>query len=215
MNVLDGQFEQRLRKSISFAWNIFTEKVGTGMISINKEASMQLHYASILLQVVQLICYEESEHVTVELETSEEVNGKRREIDLILCGSNSRSGSTYRIVVEMKCYRTLASSGGKRGAPDIFMKDVYEDLHLLEAYCDQANYDRAVALVMTDMEALVYPTKKEGKRWDYDISQGTKISDVHLQTPIGGKDIDIRLLKSYEFDWIKKGRFWFLESEGH
>lgn len=214
MNELDGKFEQRLRKSISFAWNIFTEKVGTGMISINKEASMQLHYASILLQVVPLMCYEESEHVNVELETSVEVNGKRREIDLIISGSNSKSGSTYRIAVEMKCYRTLASSGGTRGAPNMFMRDVYEDLSLLEAYCDQANYDQAVALVMTDMEALVYPTKKEGKCWDYDISQGTKISNVHIQTPIGGKDVAIQLKKSYEFNWIKKGQFWFLENEG-
>ncbi len=215
MNVKDGKFAQRLRMSISFAWNIFTEKVGTGMIPINKEASMQLHDASILLQVVPLICYEESEHVKVELETGIEINGKRRGIDLILCGSNSKSGSTYRIAVEMKCYRTLASSGNDRGATNYFMRDVYEDLSLLEAYYTQANFDRGIALVMTDKEALVNPMKKEGKCWDYDISQGTKISDVLIQTKIRKEDFDVRLLKSYEFDWIKKGQFWFLESEGH
>ena len=46
-----GGFKSRLRGSISVAWAIFMQKVGHGLLPINKEASMQLHYAYILQQV--------------------------------------------------------------------------------------------------------------------------------------------------------------------
>jgi len=94
------------------------------------------------------------------------------------------------------------------------MKNIYEDLSLLEEYCDDAGFNRGVALVMNDMERLVFPNQKNGKCWDCDISHGTKVSAIHLTTPIGGKPIDIRLKKSYEFEWVQKGKFWFLENEG-
>ena len=67
---------------------------------------------------------------------------------------------------------------------------------------------------MNDLERLVNPKKKIAKCWDYDISNGTRINNVHLETPIGGKKIDISLKKTYEFNWIQKGQLWFLEIEG-
>lgn len=212
MNILNGSFEERLRKSISFAWNVFAEKVGSGTLNINKEASMQLHYSYILQQIIPLICFDDDEIVKIELETGVKVQGKSREIDLVLFGSNKKSN--YRIAVEMKCYREYASSGGKRGATDIFMKDVYEDLHLLESYCNLAGFDKGVALVMNDLERLVNPKKKNAKCWDYDISNGTKVSNLHLTTPIGGSPVNLTVSKSYSFDWLQKNGFWFLENEG-
>lgn len=212
MNLLEGNFEERLRKSITFAWHVFIEKAGTGFLPINKEASMQLQYSFILQQVIPHICFSEEETAKIELESGVTINGRNREIDLILDGSDSTKN--YRIAVEMKCYRKRTSSGGKRGATDIFMKDVYEDLSLLEEYCDHAEFDKGVALVMTDKELFVNPKKKEAKCWDYNISDGTTVSNVHLQTSIGGKEVDIHLEKSYEFTWVQKGEFWFLENEG-
>jgi hypothetical protein len=73
MNILTGSFEERLRKSISFAWNIFAEKVGTGLLHVNKEALMQLHYSHILQQVVPLVCFSDDEIVKIELETGVKV----------------------------------------------------------------------------------------------------------------------------------------------
>ena len=212
MSLLTGCFEERLRKSISFAWRVFMEKTGAGLLSINKEASMQLHYSSILQQVAPLICFQDNEKIDIELETGVEVCGRNREIDLVLKGSDSNG--SHNIAVEMKCYRQLASSGGKRGATDIFMKDVYEDLNLLEDYCEHAEYDRGVSLVMNNLNRLVHPKQKSAKCWDYDISHGTEVGDKHLTTPIGGKTIDIRIRKSYEFNWVQNGDFWFLEIEG-
>lgn len=213
MNLLTDSFEERLRKSISFAWQVFMEKTGAKLLPINKEASMQLHYTYILQQVIPLICFHEDENVKFELETGVKVNGRNREIDLVLEGVDSHG--CHKIAVEMKCYRQITSSGGQREASDIFMKDVYGDLHLLEEYCNYGEFDRGVSLVMNDLKRHVHPKQKSGKYWDYDISNGTRVEDVHLTTPIGGKEVDIRLEKSYEFNWVQKGQFWFLEIEGH
>jgi hypothetical protein len=120
----------------------------------------------------------------------------------------------HRIAVELKCYRTIASSGGKRGATDIFMKDVYEDLALLERYVENDYADVGIALVMTDMKRFVHPKSKETKCWHYDISDNAEFGPINLDTPIGGKPVSIQLQKKYELKWIQHGEFWFLEIEG-
>ncbi len=179
---------------------------------------MQLEYSLILQQVLPLICFnDDEERVKIELEKGYEykVGGKSREIDLVL-----ETSANYKIAVEMKCYREKAASGKKRGATDIFMKDVYEDLYLLESYCNEkGGFDKGVALVMNDLRRLVSPKNKDAKCWDYDISDGYEFSNPQpLTTPIGGKEVDIKLKKSYKFNWVEKGnknnKFWFLENEG-
>jgi hypothetical protein len=214
--IIKGTFQQRLRAGVSFAWSIYMEKVASGLLQINKEASMQLQYSLILSQIIPLICFNDSEKATIELEKGVNVSNRRREIDLLLKGTNENS--SYNIAVEMKCYRDITSSGGKRGATDIFMKDVYEDLQLLESYCTNDSVDpgvdAGVGLVMNDLGRLVNPKQKTAKCWAYDISQGAKTSLTPLTTPIGGKDVNIALNQSYTFNWIRKGNFWFVELEG-
>ncbi len=207
-----GTSEQRLRESVSFAWAIYMEKVGTGLLQINKEASMQLQYSYILNQILPLICFENSEKTSIELETGVVVSGNPREIDILLKGTDQKS--SFTVAVELKCYREFASSGGKRGATDIFMKDVYEDMQLLDSYCNQGIADCGVSLVMNDLKRLIYPKKRTAKCWDYDISQNVTVSPKHLNTPIGGKNISITLNKTYSFKWEQKGIFWFVELEG-
>jgi len=219
MDILTGSFEEKLRNSITFAWKVFMERIGAGVLEINKEASMQLHYSNILQQVLPLICFEEDENVKIELETrAENILGKNREIDLVLVGKKfikSQSPFLHKIAVEMKCYKTMASSNKARGATDIFMKDVYEDMAILEEYCSQQEYDKGVALVMSDMSRLVYPKKKDAKCWDYDISNGVTVGHKIYTTPIGGKNINITLNKTYTFKWEQKGEFFFMENEGY
>ncbi|MCY4226100.1 MAG: hypothetical protein OXF20_00100 [Gammaproteobacteria bacterium] len=91
------------------------------------------------------------------------------------------------------------------------MRDAYADLELLENYCQHAGYNRGVLLVMTDHEYFVNPKVKRGKCWDFDISHGTEVENATL----GGKpNIAIHLGKSYEFNWVQRGSFWFMEIEG-
>jgi hypothetical protein len=205
-------FSDRMRAAVSLSWVMFSRKVGNGLIPINKEASMQLQYAYVLQQMLSLITFHENEKFEIELETGVQVDGHSREIDLLFSGEFQ--GQKYIIAIEMKCYRTLAASGGKRGATDIFMKDVYEDFYLLEQYVSEGISQEGVALVMNDMERLVNPSRKNAKCWDYDISNGTSFGPVHLNTPIGGKEINITLSKKYTLNWNNYGGFWFLEAQG-
>ena len=205
-------FNVRLRNAISLAWEIFIRKAGNGLLVINKEASMQLHYAYILQQVLPLVIFHRNETAIIELETGVSLHEGTKEVDLLLKGT-SENGS-HKIAVEMKCYKKYASSGNLRGATDIFMKDVYEDLRLLETYITSGIADKGVSLVMNDLERLVRPKNKNAKCWAYDISDGTTTKNVHLNTPIGGKDISIHLSREYNFYWQQHGPYWFIEIEG-
>ena len=210
--VTPASFSERMRNVVSAAWLIFSRKVGAGLIPINKEASMQLQYAYILRQLLPLIIYSDTEIVELELETGVQTNAGAKEIDILVKGTSSQG--EHVIAIEMKCYRTIASSGGTRGAHDIFMKDVYQDLNLLEDYVSLGIAHRGVALVMNDLERFVNPSVKRGKCWDYDISQGNVINGATLTTPIGGKNININLENNYTFNWACIGDMWFMELEG-
>jgi hypothetical protein len=206
----EQDFEKRLRKSISEAWKIFQYKVGNDLIKINKEASMQLQYAYILQNLLPLIIYEKTEHVEIELEKTVKLNnGNTHETDAFLIGR--KNNIVHNIAIEMKCYKEIASSGELRGATDIFMKDVYADLELLEKYYTDGICQDKVFFAMADLERLVNPKKKDGKCWDYDISNNYKLTPREITTPIGGKKQSIVIKENYRFDWTKNGNYYFLE----
>jgi hypothetical protein len=211
-SIESDDFAERMRAAISLSWTMFSRKVGTGLLPINKEASMQLQYAYVLQQLVPLIKFHKDENFAIELETGLSIDNRTREIDILFCGHFN--GRKYTVAVEMKCYRTWASSGRMRGATDIFMKDVYFDLFLLERYVASNKASAGVSLVMTDMERLVNPKQKNAKCWRYDISHGAKFGAEHFDTPIGGKTVEFTLMRRYELQWTTHGDFWFLEVEG-
>jgi hypothetical protein len=210
--ITNDSFDFRLRQSISVAWQIFMRKVGGGLIPINKEASMQLQYAYILKQLLPLILHHSSEHADLELETGLKTKSGMNNVDILVKGASSTG--EIRIAIEMKCYRTLAASGGTRGAHDIFMKDVYEDLAILEEYISSEHASHGVALVMNDLQRFVSPKSKNGKCWAYDISHGYTFPGGQIDVPIGGKEILIELERIYTFNWEKFGPLWFSEIEG-
>ena len=209
--VFADSLSQRLHQAISLAWAVFSEQVGHKRLPINKEASMQLHYSYLLKSMLPLVLHRPGEEAHIELESGVLVDERTREVDLKLTGSGPKERHT--IAVEMKCYRRLTASGKPRGATDIFRKDVYEDLALLERYRSLRHADRGVSLVMTDYRGLVFPNSKESKSHDYDISQNTSFESIHLDTGIGGKAVEIRLDGSYTFEWKAVGSFFFLELE--
>jgi hypothetical protein len=203
---------QRVRGIIDICWGSFSAKVGGSLIDINKEASMQLNFAYLLKNTVDLALHHDDEIVEIELETGIPINKRMRECDIVI--KILKGEDVCFLPIEMKCYKYLASSGGKRGAVDIFYKDVYADLELLEAYAKVRNFLPGIQLTMTDFRNLPYPPKRSGKYLDYDITHGALVSDgVHLTTPIGGKQIEIRLCGTYHFDWGQVGNFYFLKLE--
>lgn len=200
----------RIHKTINLCWDSFSAKVGCGLITINKEASMQLQFAYLLKNTLDLAIYNDDETVELELETGIKLGHRTRECDIVI--EIEKGNQNAFLPIEMKCYKEYASSGGKRGASDIFMKDVYEDLQLLEKYSALDNYIDGIILVMTDLRRLVYPKKKQGKKWDYDISNGKSFTNgININTPIGGYDVSIKLEGSYVFNWTTVGSFYFLK----
>lgn len=210
--VTSESFEVRLRQVISVAWHVFARKVGGGLIPINKEASMQLQYAYVLKQLLPLTLHHKGETAELELEIGVKTSAGSNNIDILLRGTSP--SEDIRIAIEMKCYRKLAASGGTRGAHDIFMKDVYEDLAILEEYIALRHASRGVALVMNDLPRFVNPTVKAGKCWAYDISDGHTFPGGQISVPIGGKNVFVDLRNSYTFNWAKFGSIWFSEIEG-
>lgn len=213
-DIESGPLPQRMRSAVSLAWSLFARKVGSGLIPVNKEASMQLQYAYLLQQVLPLITFRADEKLTLELETSTKVASSFREIDVLVRGESDEGA--HRIAIEMKCYRNLSASGKRRGATDIFLKDVYDDLAILERYIEVGHAEEGVALVVTDLERMVNPkTPRPAAKWlNYDISHGTAFGPVALDVPIGGKPVNIELKRSYLLEWVRYGGFWFLEVEG-
>lgn len=210
--VTEQDFEVRLRQAVSLAWKIFSRKVGGGLIPINKEASMQLQYAYVLKQLLPLMLQHKGESADVELEAGLKTSHGTNNVDILVRGESA--AGIVQIAIEMKCYRKFAASGGTRGAHDIFMKDVYEDLAILEDYILLRHASRGVALVMNDLERFVNPRVKGGKCWAYDISDGYTFAGGKIAVPIGGKNVVVELQKSYTFNWEKFGPMWFSEIEG-
>ncbi|WP_322405514.1 hypothetical protein [Massilia luteola] len=173
---------------------------------------MQLQYAYVLKQLLPLTLQHKGESADIELETGLRTSRGMNNVDVLVRGE-SEAGAV-QIAIEMKCYRKFAASGGTRGAHDIFMKDVYEDLAVLEDYILLGHASRGVALVMNDLERFVSPKVKGGKCWAYDISHGYTFPGGKIAVPIGGKSVAVDLQKTYTFIWEKFGSMWFSEIEG-
>lgn len=205
---------KRINDIIEICWESFSAKIGCGLIEINKEASMQLNFAYLLKNTVDLAIHHEDEKITIELETTIPVNGRSRECDVVF--KIEKGDNVFYLPIEMKCYKELASSGGKRGALDIFFKDVFVDIELLESYSKKEHFLKGIMLVMTDFRNAVFPAKKNGKYWDYDISHGSQIiGRVTKNTSIGGFDVNINIDGNYNFDWKQYNNFYFLKLENN
>ncbi len=193
---------EKLDFLIKLAWELLQKKIQYGFIEISKEASLQLQYASILQSLITTSQYYDEEIVKIFLEKTVYAN-KPQEVDIIV--EAKMDNQSYKIAIEMKCYRTKTSSGGNRGAMDIFVKDVYEDIEVLEEYKKTNNdIQKTYFLAMTDYENFVFPKNKSAKYWAYDISDGFVLSGPkNFTTPIGGKKVYIHIDGKYVFQWTK------------
>jgi hypothetical protein len=202
----------RINSIIEICWESFSAKIGCGLIRINKEASMQLNFAYLLKNTIDLAIHHEDEKITIELETTIPVNGKTKECDIVV--KIEKAERVFYLPIEMKCYKEYASSGGKRGALDVFFKDVHADIELLESYSKKENFLKGIMLVMTDFKRAIFPVKKDGKFWDYDISHGSEIKGTTIKnTAIGGFEVNIKIDGDYNFDWKEYNNFYFLKLE--
>ncbi len=217
------RIEDKLDKLVKVAWELLQRKIAGGLVKVNKEASLQLHYAYILQELISICQFSDAENVKVVLEKTIKMEDKNtQEIDVVI--ETTVDKAPYQVAIEMKCYRKYAASGNRRGAMDVFVKDVYDDIESLEKY---KRIDRSIRktlfLVMTDYENIVVPqsqTKgkaktKRPKYKAYDISNGHVLKGPKdINVPIGGKNVSIHIAGEYTFDWTtvpsSAGNFYFL-----
>ena len=109
----------RLSYVIDLAWAIFFQRICTGRTAINKEASMQLHLATILHGMGELCCVQPGETFDIELETKYAKNN----IDIV-CGFGD-----VKAAIELKCFKKASNR-----ATDLDMYDALKDISRLHAF---------------------------------------------------------------------------------
>lgn len=216
-DILNENMFERMKGIVDYSWEIFSKKVGSELIRVNKEASMQLKYSKLIADLIPLFLFDEREELEIDLEVT--FKGKRKEIDILLTGRDCNS-TIYKIGIELKCYKEFASSGDKRGALDIFMKEAYIDLFSLEEYCIDGHIDLGISLIMSDYKHLVKPRVKIGKTWDHDISDGASVvAGMNFNTVVGDKKTKnakfaFTLNRNYSFKWNSYGNYYFTKVIG-
>src|SRR5580692_5398256 len=112
---------QRLKRILDESWDVLSQRIATGRIKINKEASLQLHYSSILLSYGELFCIDPSETFAIELESA----NVGRNIDITCSLGDAKAA------IELKCFKKES----KRGL-EADMYDVLKDVERLLSYRD-------------------------------------------------------------------------------
>lgn len=193
--------EKRMGNILSQAWNICIQRIASGRIVINKEASLQLHYAYILTQLGELACIGDDEKFKIELES----NYKGKNID-ITCSTGDCNSA-----VELKCFMKASSRPLEND-----MYDVLKDISRLEAY-SHVKFRRFICL--TDVKRYTMPIPK-GHAASVSIEDGKKYQKGIPITPSwSGKwkdksrDSDIVLQNDLEFTWCNIGAWYYLFME--
>lgn len=197
---------ERISWAVSFSWDICLLKIKDREISVNKEASLQLHFANILKNVLDLIKFNKAERYDVELESNCLVNRKNLIADVIV--KYSFESFKYVHVIELKFYKTYTAHGTKRGAQDIFMCEVYKDLFHCETYINSNFSNACTCLILTDFKNFIYPKSKQSKSWTYDISDQHETKIQLYDVAIGGKENNFTLTKAHNFKWENVGDYY-------
>ena len=86
---------EKLDFLIKLAWELLQKKIQYGLIEINKEASLQLQYASILQSLITTSQYYDGEIVKIFLEKTVYVKNMPQEVDIIV--EAKKDNKSYKI----------------------------------------------------------------------------------------------------------------------
>lgn len=200
-NIALESLESRMRWVLATAWEICLQRIASKRISINKESSLQLHYAYILAQLGELVCIEPEEAFKIELET----HHAGKNID-IWCSLRDCEAA-----IELKCFRKASNR-----ATDIDMYDVLKDISRLESYSHVA-LRRFICLTDNSYYAN---TVHKGHAGSVSIGNGKRYQKDVAITPSwvrkwkdGTRDTEIILKSDFEFSWRSLGVWHYIFSE--
>lgn len=88
----EKDFNKRVRQAITISWEILQQKIASGFIEINKEASLQLQFANIFQSFIPMILFNAKEKVSLLLEKTLRLDdGKLFECDVYIVADNGVS----------------------------------------------------------------------------------------------------------------------------
>lgn len=204
-SIIPKDIDERVSCLITWTWEILAHKIENGLIEVHNEATLQLEYACLLRQGFDFIKVSTKEEFYLELEAGIEIEGKIKEVDIIL--KYKLDSSEKKFAIEMKFYKRETMSGTKRGARTDFMENIYQDLKRLEDFKDKNKIDFGIFLLATDYDFFTkFPTdkSKEQKKWlSYNTSDGHSTDNT--------KEKLVELKNSYTFNWLQIGNYYFLK----
>lgn len=190
--------KSRLQYVLDMSLQIFIQRLCSGRISINKEASMQLHYSSIIHEFGELLCIEPKESFSIELEH----NYKGKNIDII-CGIEDEKAA-----IELKCFRKSSNR-----ASDMDMYDVLKDITRLmsyESFCIRRFF------CLTDNQYYING-KHEGHASVISIKNGTLYKQGGIIIPTWkdkwkdtSRNHDLTFDKDVSISWETQGGWYYL-----
>jgi hypothetical protein len=187
----------RLAGVLDRAWDICVRRIAAGRITINKEASLQLHLGSILKDLGEAACIHPSETFFIELETK---HGKKN-ID-IYCTLGD-----VHAALELKCFRKSSNR-----AMDMDMYDCLKDIQRLESL-PHAELRRFICLT----DNPYYPNASHGGHaGTVSIADGRVLRKGILAPTWKGKwkdhsrDVDLPFQRDHRFEWHALGGWFYL-----
>jgi hypothetical protein len=198
----------RLARVFELSYEALRQKINGGLIRVDNEASLQLHFSAILKVVGELFAIDSGEYFSIELEkrvllknrTFGKSGTKKANIDIWFGYRNRVTTEITSCAVELKYFKRE----NHREPNNRY--DVFADLKNLEDYSDYA--DLGFMLVATDHDHYVSHKEYSGDTCDYDFRHdiqyvaGKKLL-YRTATPYGAA---ITLSRSYSFAWDRASK---------
>lgn len=192
------EHKERLNYVLDLAWSIFIKRLALGRIKVNKESSMQLHYASLINSLGELMCLDKDDVFTVELEHSYQ----SKNVDIV-CYYND-----FKAAVELKCFKKSSNR-----ATDTDMYDVLKDIERLFNFED---FEVKRFLCLTD-NPYYMNGQHTGHAEFVSISHGTLyINENPIIPSWAGKwkdksrDKTLHFKKDVGFEWFQEKDWYYL-----
>ncbi len=112
MNILET-YRDRLARIVDDGYDILSQKIRKGRISVDNEASLQLHYSSILKTLGELYEFAKDDLFSIELEKNVVViegafvksKSEKARIDIFLKLENRETRENTSCAIELKFFR--------------------------------------------------------------------------------------------------------------
>ncbi|GMX60107.1 hypothetical protein Elgi_68740 [Paenibacillus elgii] len=191
-------YNDRLNYVLDLAWSIFIKRLSLGRIKVNKESSMQLHYASLINSLGELLCLDKDDVFTIELEHSYQ----SKNVDIV-CYYND-----IKAAIELKCFKKSSNR-----ATDTDMYDVLKDIERLFGFDD---FEVKRFLCLTDNP--YYMNGQHSGHADFvSISHGTLYINENPIIPswVGkwkdkSRDRTLYFKKDVGFEWFQEKEWYYL-----